>query len=381
MAMVGGGPGSLIGPVHRMAAELDGEIELVAGAFSRDPAKSALAGRSYRIDAERVYPSYQDLLAGERRNPKPAHFVAVVTPNASHHAIAKLALEHGFHVLCEKPATATLAEALELEALLRRAPRVYALAYTYAGYPLVREARALCRGDELGKIRKVVVEYSQGWLSERIELADHKQASWRTEPAHAGAGGCLGDIGVHAFHLLEHITGCKVVELCAQLSSVVEGRVLDDDCNVLLRLDNGAPALLHATQIAAGERNRLQIRVSGERGSLAWSHEDPQRLHIAWLSGRSETRHAGSPDLSVEARAATRLPAGHPEGYIEAFANIYRDFAAVLRRRAADESSAWSESLCGISDGVRGMRFIERAVTSATASTSHHGRAGWVPFD
>jgi predicted dehydrogenase len=278
-------------------------------------------------------------------------------------------------VICEKPATATLAEALQLEALLSRGPHAYAIAYTYAGYPLVREARELCRAHTLGKIRKVVVEYSQGWLSERVELGGNKQASWRTDPSQAGAGGCVGDIGVHAFHLLEFITGRKVAELCAQLSSVVPGRVLDDDCNVLLRLDNGAPGLLHATQIAAGERNRLQIRVSGERGSLAWSHEEPQCLHIAWLGGRTETRHAGGSDLSVQAKAATRLPAGHPEGYIEAFANIYRDFAAILRRRAAGEPAAWSESLCGIREGVRGMMFIERAVAS------QRGRAGWVPFD
>lgn len=365
MAMVGGGPGSFIGPIHRLAAELDGRIKLVAGAFSRDAAKSAVTGRAYGLAPERVYGSYQALLAGERQRPDGADFIAIVTPNATHFPIARMAMEHGFHIVSDKPATATLEEALQLKTLLAGTSQLYALTYTYTGYPLTREARTLCDSGALGAIRKVVVEYSQGWLSERVELADNKQASWRTDPALAGHGGCIGDIGVHAFNLLEFVTGNRVVELCAQLSTLAPGRLLDDDANVLLRLDNGAPGVLHATQIAAGSRNGLRLQVFGERGSLAWNQEDPNRLYIDWSSGPSEIRHAGADYLSAAARAATRLPSGHPEGYIEAFANLYRDLAAVLKRRAAGEVNAWNDMLCGIDEGVRGMKFIERALLSS----------------
>lgn len=373
MAMVGGGPGSFIGPVHRMAAVLDGAIELVAGAFSRDAARSVDAARQYGVELGRAYPSYLEMLKGEGR-PGGADFIAVVTPNASHFDVARAALEAGYHVVSDKPVTATLAEAQRLKSIVRASSRLYAVTYTYTGYPLVREARELCRSGALGAVRKLIVEYTQGWLSEPLERKENRQAAWRTDPSQAGAGGCVADIGVHAFNLLEFVTGRQVISLCADLSRIVPGRRLDDDCNVLARLDNGAPALLHASQVAFGERNRLELRVYAEKGSLAWSHEDPNRLHIAWQDGPEEVRHAGSAKLCRVAQQAMRLPAGHPEGYIEAFANIYREVANVLGRREGGHPDAWSETLCGIEEGERGMRFIELAVESSR-------RSAWVDFE
>jgi predicted dehydrogenase len=374
MAMVGGGPGSFIGPVHVMAAQLDGEIELVAGAFSSRAEKSAQAGRDYRIAAERTYRNYPELLAGEQQHPERADFVAVVTPNMLHFEAARDALRAGFHVVSDKPATATLAEAVQLREEVSRARKLYVLTHTYTGYPLVREARDICRSGAIGDIRKVVVEYTQGWLSERLELSGNRQAAWRTDPARAGAGGCIGDIGVHAFNLVEYVTGQNVATLFAVLSRIAPGRVLDDDCNVLLRLGNGAPGVLHASQIAIGERNRLELRVYGSTGSISWRQEDPNRLMVHWPDRPTETRHAGCAYLGASARQATRLPAGHPEGYLEAFANLYREFAAVLRRREEGDEHAWSETLCGIEAAVRGMTFIERAIESSA-------RSAWVQVD
>ncbi|MGC4028594.1 MAG: Gfo/Idh/MocA family oxidoreductase [Steroidobacteraceae bacterium] len=372
MAMIGGGPGSFIGPVHRMAAELDGEFQLVAGAFSRDAAKSAQAGRDYHLDPARVYASFTELIERERVRTDRVDCVSIVTPNHTHFEIASAALRAGFHVICDKPAAASLPEALELQSVVRGAPGIYALTYTYTGYPLVREAREICRSGRLGRVRKAVVEYSQGWLSQPVENGGNSQAAWRADPAKAGIGGCIGDIGVHAFNLLEFISGCEVAELCADLSSIVPGRVLDDDCNVLLRLDNGAPAVLHATQIAAGERNRLEIHVYGELGSLAWNQERPNELQLLWLDGRSEQIHSGAPQLGRDARAASRLPSGHPEGYIEAFANIYRDFARTIREQGRAERDCAAGVLPGIDAGVRGMRFVDQAILSS------RNRTGWV---
>jgi predicted dehydrogenase len=366
MAMIGGGPGSFIGPVHRMAAELDGAVRLVAGAFSRDEARTQSAGRDYGLEPNRVYSDYRQLLERERREADGADFVAIVTPNDSHFPVARAALDSGFHVICDKPATATLSEAIGLAEIVRRSQPLYALTYTYTGYPLVREARDLCHRRELGQVRKIVVGYTQGWLSERIETSGQRQAVWRTDPAQAGIGGCIADIGVHAFNLLEYVTGLRVTEVCAELSTMVAGRALDDDCNVLLRLDNGARAVLHSTQIAAGERNRLQIWVHCERGSIAWAQENPNRLEVLVLNRPAMTLHAGETYLGPSARAATRLPGGHPEGYIEAFANIYRDFAADLTRRATDPTAQLSPTLCGIDAGLRGMRFVECAIASSS---------------
>jgi predicted dehydrogenase len=369
MGMVGGGAGSFIGPVHRMAAELDGRIRLVAGAFSSDARRSREAGQSYGIAAERAYDSYQDMFVRERLRDDPIDFVAIAAPNHLHLPIARVALENGFHVLSDKPATATLAEARTLRDIVVHSGRLYGLTYTYTGYGLVREAREVCRRGELGAIRKVVAEYSQGWLSERIEAAGQKQALWRSDPAQSGIGGCVADIGVHAFNLLEFVTGRRVVEVAAHLSSVVAGRVLDDDCNVLLRLDSGAPGVLFASQIAAGESNGLRLRVYGKLGGLDWSQEDPNRLILSFPDGNTRVIHgaANSALLSPTARAAFRLPLGHPEGYIEAFANIYRDFAGVVA--TGDVGALEKSAVPTIDAGVRSMAFVDAAVHSSRAGS------------
>jgi predicted dehydrogenase len=373
MGMVGGGAGSFIGPVHRMAAELDGSIELVAGAFSQDAEKSRQAGEVYRISPDRAYPNYEEMMEQESRR-RGSHndaidFVCIVTPNHVHLPVAVSALEHGFHVMSDKPATATLKEAQTLEAVVNRTGLLYGLTFTYTGYPLVREARLLARRGDLGKIRKAVVQYSQGWLSTPLETTGHKQAAWRSDPTRSGLGGAIGDIGVHAFNLLEYISGREVVEICPDLNSVVAGRALDDDCNVLLRLDNGAPGVLFVSQIAAGDRNDLQIHLYGEKGGLHWRQQDPNYLDFSWVDKPSQTLHAGADYLSPSTRADFRLPLGHPEGLVEAFANIYRDFATAVRARFTDPAAKMSDLVPGIRDGVRSMAFVERAVT--------HSRKGW----
>lgn len=373
MGMVGGGPGAFIGPVHRIAAELDGRIELVAGAFSQSAERSHQAGEAYKIKPDRAYPDYQSMLESERKRPDPIDFVAIVTPNHLHLPVALAALAAGFPVMSDKPATATYQEAVELEKAVAKSGLPYGLTHTYAGYALVREARALCASGALGKIRKIAVEYLQGWLTKPIEGTGQKQASWRSDPAQSGLGGCIGDIGVHAFHLTEYVTGLKVVNVNASLLSVVEGRKLDDDCTALLRMDNDAQGVLMTSQIAAGEGNGLRLRVYGEKGSLDWRQEDPNRLRVKWLDGPEEIRHAAGGYLSNDARAAARLPGGHPEGYLEAFAVLYREFAEVLVAWQQSGKSEIPQTLPGIEAGVRGMRFIDRAIDSSK-------RESWVEF-
>jgi predicted dehydrogenase len=363
MGLVGGGPGAFIGPVHRIAAELDGRIELVAGAFSSSPEKSRAAGASYRIDPERAYGSYEEMIAKEKQRADGIDFVVIATPNSTHLPVAKAALEAGIAVMSDKPATATYDEVLELEKVVKKAGIPYGLTHTYAGYSLVRDARALCAAGEIGPVRKVVVEYLQGWLSESIEDSGQKQASWRVDPKLNGPGGCIGDIGTHAFHLLEYITGLDVTALQGTLRSVVEGRKVDDDCTALLKLSNGAQGILLASQIAAGEGNGLRIRVYGEKASLHWQQENPNTLTVRRSSGPDETRHASGGYLSADARAVTRLPGGHPEGYFEAFAVLYREFADWLEAWRASKAEP-PATLPGIRAAVRGMRFIERAIES-----------------
>ncbi len=371
--MVGGGPGAFIGPVHRMAAELDGRIELVAGAFSQSAERSRAAGEGYRIAPERAYASYEAMMEAERRRTDAIDFVAIVTPNALHLPVAEAALRAGFPVMSDKPATATYEEALALEKAVAASGLPYGLTHTYAGYALVREARAICASGRLGAIRKIVVEYLQGWLSRPVEQTGQKQAAWRSDPALNGPGGCTGDIGVHAFHLLEYVTGMDVTGMRATLRSVVPGRRVDDDCTALLRLENGASAVLMASQIAAGEGNGLRLRVYGENGSLDWRQEDPNRLRLKWLDGAEEIRHAAGTYLSQDARAVTRLPGGHPEGFIEAFAVLYREFADGLLAWKSGEPRPMPVTLPGIRAGVRGMRFIERAIASSV-------KQQWVEF-
>ncbi len=361
MAMVGGGPGAFIGPVHRIAAELDREIELVAGVFSADPARSRAGGLAYGLNPARAYGSLAEMLAAERARPDGAQFVAVVTPNHDHLPSARAALAAGFPVISDKPMTAALAEARELAQAVQATGLPFALTYTYSGYPLVREARARIAAGALGTVRKVVVEYPQGWLA---GPAQGKQAEWRVDPARAGAGGCIGDIGVHAFQLAEFVTGLRVIELLADLGAVVPGRQLDDDCSVLLRFENGARGVLLASQIEVGELNGLRIRVYGEKGGLVWKQEEPNTLMLHHLDGRSEVIRAGTSLLGPDAARRTRTPGGHPEGYLEAFANLYRDFAEVLRGGEAP-------LLPGVAEGLRSMAFIDTAVRASAT------RAGW----
>jgi len=373
LGLAGGGPGAFIGAVHRIAAELDGRIEMVAGAFSSSPVMSRAAGEGYRIDPARAYASYDEMLRAEKQRSDGIDFVVIATPNNLHLPMAKAALEAGIPVVSDKPATATYQEVLELEKVVAKAGIPYALTHTYAGYALVRDARALCASGELGEIRKVAVEYLQGWLSEPLEKTGQKQAGWRVDPALSGPGGCIGDIGTHAFHLVEYITGLQTTAIHGTLRSVVEGRRVDDDCTALLKLKNGAHATLITSQIATGERNSVRIRIYGTKASLKWAQEDPNYLHLLHPDGREEIRHASGSYLSADARAVTRVPGGHPEGYLEAFAVLYREFADAFEAWRAGNKNPLPPTLPGIGAGVRGMRFIERTIES-------NKTGNWVEF-
>ena len=378
MGLVGGGEGSFIGAVHRMAAELDGRIQLTCGAFSSDPAKSRRAGVDlYGIDAARSYGSYAELMAGEaaRSAGDRMDLVVIATPNHTHFPIAKAALDAGFHVMSDKPATFDLAEAKELAQLVEGTGLVFGLTHNYTGYPMVKEARHLVRSGAFGAVRRVVVEYIQGWLAVREEAAGNKQAEWRTDPARSGAAGCMGDIGTHGENLAEYVTGLKIDSLCADLTTFVPGRQLEDDGNVLLRFENGAKGVLFASQIAVGEENGLRLRVYGETGGLEWRQMEPNSLIVRWPDRPYEVRRTGGPGVSEAAADATRLPAGHPEGFLEAFALLYRNFAdTLLAQRANRKPSEQNLDFPTIADGVRGMAFIETVVASAKAG------ATWLPF-
>ncbi|MGH9604426.1 MAG: Gfo/Idh/MocA family protein [Terracidiphilus sp.] len=373
MGMVGGGPGAFIGPVHRIAAELDGRIELVAGAFSQTAERSRAAGRSYGIDPARVYADFHTMIAAERNRPDAIDLVVIATPNRLHLPIAEAALHSGIPVMSDKPATATYDEALKLQAAVTHSKVPYGLTHTYAGFAMVREARAMCASGKFGVIRKVAVEYFQGWMSKPVETTGHKQAAWRADPAQNGLGGSIGDIGTHAFHLLEYVSGLHVTGINAALRSVVPGRRLDDDCSAFVRLENGAAGTLACSQIAAGELNELRLRIYGEDGSLEWRQMDPNRLIVKWLNGPEEIHHAASSYLSSDARAVARVPPGHPEGYIEAFAVLYREFADALVAWKQGNPAPLPATLPGIEAGVRGMRFIERAIESSR-------KQSWVEF-
>lgn len=352
---------------------MDGQIELVCGAFSADPEKSLLSGADLFLPAARCYGSFDEMFERERGLPagERMEFVAIVTPNHMHFAPAKKALESGFHVLSDKPATFDLREARELGDLVARTGLLYGLTHNYTGYPLVKEARDLVRSGRLGKIRKVVVEYPQGWLATRIEESGQKQASWRTDPARSGAAGCVGDIGTHAENLAEYITGLKIRELAADLTIFVEGRQLDDDASVLLRFEGGAKGVLQCSQISIGEENNLSIRVSGEKGGLEWHQREPNTLLVKWNDQPTQIFRTAAGYLGAAAAAATRTPAGHPEGYLEAFANIYRNFAASLRARQEGRAPTDLENdFPKIEDGIRGMAFIEAVVASGCANAA-----------
>jgi predicted dehydrogenase len=370
MGMAGGGEGAFIGEIHRAAARLDGRIELVCGAFSSKPEVSRQTGEKLGLLPDRVYSNWQQMLAQEADLPAGSRmeFLSIVTPNDLHFPIAKHALESGFHVLCDKPATRSLAEAQLLAETVDRTKRCYALTNTYLGYPMVVEARERILEGAVGKVRHVTIAYAQGWLSTRLEAAGHRQAQWRTSSQRAGVGGAVGDIGTHAFSLAEYITGLQVTQLCADLAVSVTGRELDDKGAAFLRFANGAHGTLTISQVSAGEENELTIRVYGEAGGIVWSHSDHNSLRLLSLDGSARTLRAGSniSDLHPEALSLCRTPAGHPEGFIEAFANLYRLFVADIHAPSAALGLV-SASPAPVSVAVRGMAFVDAMVRSNAA--------------
>ncbi len=372
MGMIGGGIDSFIGAVHRMAATLDGECELVCGAFSSTPGRSLESGRALYLPDDRIYGDYEEMIDREKALPEGERmdFVCIATPNHLHFAPAKLALENGFPVMCDKPMTYSLAEAKELRDIVESTGLLFGLTHNYTGYPMVKEARDMVARGDLGDIRKIVVEYPQGWLATRLEATDHKQAAWRTDPKRSGIANCMGDIGTHAENLCEYITGLKISELCADLTTFIEGRRLEDDGNVLLRLENGARGVLHASQICVGEENPLNIRVYGEKGGLAWHQMEPNTLVVRWLDKPMQIFRTGGGYLSERSLANTRIPMGHPEGFIEAFANLYRNFILALKAKLDGRKPDPAHmDFPSVDDGVRGMAFIETVVESSTADT------------
>lgn len=378
MGMVGGGSGAFIGAIHRIAAIMDGQAELVCGCFSTNPENSLSSGKSYFLPENRIYKTYQEMMEAEAKLPEGERmdFVIIVTPNHVHFGPAMLALEKGFHVVLDKPITFTLDEALKLESKLKETGLMLALTHTYSGYPAVKQARQMVAEAQFGKIRKIFLEYPQGWLSDKQEDFGNAQASWRTDPKRSGKAGAMGDIGTHAHHLAEYITGLKTTEVCAELNIFVPGRLLDDDGAVLLRFDNGARGVLMATQIAAGEENNLKIRVYGEKGGLEWQQHEPNTLLVKWTDKPTQIYRTGTGFMGSAAVANTRTPGGHPEGYLEAFANIYRNFSHALRARLnSDEPKPEWLDFPGIEDGIRGMKFIDAVVDSG-----YNDKVKWVPF-
>ena len=378
MGMVGGGSDAFIGAIHRLAALMDNQIELVCGCFSIDPEISLSSGLSYYLPESRIYKSYREMFEKEVLLPEGERmdFVTIVTPNFAHFEPAMMAMERGFHVVVDKPITFTLDEALKLKAKIAETGMVLALTHTYSGYPAIKEARARVRRRDLGEIRKIYVEYPQGWLSTKQEDAGNAQASWRTDPKRSGKAGCMGDIGTHAHHLAEYVTGLKTVEICAELNVFVPGRMLDDDGAALLRFDNGARGVLIATQVAAGEENSLKIRVYGENGGLEWHQHEPNTLLIKWSDRPTEIVRVGNGYMSPITKHNTRTPGGHPEGYLEAFANIYRNFSFTLRAKMNGQTPKpeWLD-FPNVEDGIRGMMFIDAVVKAGYDDTTK-----WVKF-
>jgi predicted dehydrogenase len=367
MGMIGGGKNAFIGAVHRIAANMDGLIELSCAALSSHPDTAKASGRDLFLPEDRNYGSYKEMIEAESKLSAEVrmHFVSIVTPNFAHFEPAMLALDHGFHVVIDKPITLTLEEAKQLEAKVKETGLMLCLTHTYSGYPMVKQARQMIQEGKFGQIRKVCVEYPQGWLSKPSEKEGNQQAAWRTDPAKSGISGCMGDIGTHAAQLAEYISGLEITQLCADLNRVVEGRLLDDDGNVLLKFNNGANGILMASQIAAGEENALTIKVYGEKGGLEWHQEEPNTLKVKWLDAPAQLYRTGNDYLSSFAKHNHRTPSGHPEGYLEAFANIYRNFALTLS--TVLNGGTPSEQMLDFpdaADGVRGMAFIENVVAS-----------------
>nr|WP_319572532.1 Gfo/Idh/MocA family oxidoreductase [uncultured Draconibacterium sp.] len=378
MGMVGGGSGAFIGAVHRTAALMDNQIALVCGCFNSNPARSKESGKELFLPEDRVYGTYQEMYEKEAQLPEGERmdFVVIVTPNHMHFDPAIKALEHGFHVVLDKPITFTLDEALQLKDKIDETGLSFALTHIYAGYPAVKQAKQMVADGKFGVIRKIYVEYPQGWLATKLEDTDNQQASWRTDPKRSGKAGCMGDIGTHAHHLAEYISGLQVTEICADLNVFVPNRLLDDDGSAFLRFNNGAHGVLTASQIAVGEENAIKIRVYGEKGGLEWNQHEPNTLILKWIDQPMQILRTGT---SLDAPAAlhnTRTPGGHPEGYLEAFANIYRNFALTVRAKANGEAPT-PEMLDfpGVEDGIRGMQFIDTVV-----SAGYNDEVKWVKF-
>lgn len=378
MGMVGGGKDAFIGSIHRLAANMDGLIEVVAGALSINPEIAKESGRMLFLNEDRTYLTFEEMIEKESKLPadKRIDFVTIVTPNFAHFAPAMLALEKGFHVVVEKPIAFTLDEAKQLKKKVEETKLILLLTHTYAGYPMVKQAKAMLKDGALGKIRKVYVEYPQGWLSKMSEREGNAQAAWRTDPKKSGKAGAMGDIGTHAAHLAEYITGSKITHLCADLNIMVPGRLLDDDGNVLLKFDNGAAGVLMASQVAAGEENALKIRVYGEKGGLEWAQMEPNTLIVRWLDQPTQILRAGTNGfISPVAAFNARTPAGHPEGYLEAFANLYRNFALALSARIDGTKPSELIDFPSVDDGIRGMAFIDNVVKSGQSKEK------WTPFE
>ncbi len=373
--MVGGGKDAFIGAIHRLAFNMDGLIELTCGALSINESIAVDSGKSLFLAEDRIYLTYEEMIEKESKMPedKRMDFVTIVTPNFAHFAPAMAALENGFNVVIEKPMTFTFDEAKQLKQKVKETGLTLCLTHTYSGYPMVKQAKAMIKNGDFGKIRKVWVEYPQGWLSKLTEREGNAQAAWRTDPKKSGKSGCMGDIGTHAAHLAEYITGLKIKKLCADLNIMVEGRALDDDGNVLLKFDNGAAGVLMASQVAAGEENALRIRIYGEKGGLEWAQQEPNTLLVKWLNEPTQIYRAGQGYLGSFAKHNARTPGGHPEGYLEAFANIYRNFALTLSPKISGEEP--TEEMLDFptaDDGIRGMAFIDNVVASAQSEKKWH---------
>ena len=373
LGMVGGGRGAFIGAVHRLCARMDGQFELVAGALSSDAQRARESGADLGLAPDRAYTSFAQLAAAEATRSDGIEVVSIVTPNDSHHAIARAFLDRGIDVICDKPMTTTVEDALDLVQAVRRSGLVFGLTHNYSGYPLVRQAREMVAAGELGAIRVVQVEYVQDWLTTKLEDPGHKQAGWRVDPQRAGAGGCLGDIGTHAYHLADFVTGLHARELAADLSRFVPGRKLDDNVHILLRYEGGARGMLWGSQVAPGNENGLRLRVYGETAGLEWSQEHPNQLRFSVVGRPPQILSRGGPCLGPAAAHATRIPSGHPEGYLEGFANLYRDLAEQIRaRRAKRAPDSGALLVPTVADGARGVKFIAAAVES------HAKNGAWV---
>lgn len=369
LAMVGGGEGAYIGNIHRIASRLDGNWQLVAGAFDVDPERGRAFAISVGLDESRAYGTYTDLIAGEKAREDRVDAVAICTPNFTHYPVAKALIEAGFDVICEKPLTANLEDALDLEKIVNASGRYMGVTYTYSGYPMVHEARVRVARGDIGAVRTVQVEYPLEWMATAIEQQGNAQAAWRTDPKKNGRGGSIGDIGTHAYHLAGFVTGLKLEALTADLATFVGGRALDDNAHVMLRYEGGARGLLWSSQVALGNSNGVRLRVFGEKGSLSWFQEQPNELVFAPLAGETRTIKRGADDLSADARARTRTPPGHPEGYLEAFANLYSGFAEAIRaRRERRDPMPIGQNLPMAYDGLKGVAFVEAVVDSHEAS-------------